>query len=377
MNKFKTILISLITLLIFPNYVNGTNENSNVWYGNNEHTCTSTYQDRNVSTSNIAYFSYCMKATCESNRKYNLSYYYDSNELKNKNMIVNCLNGNKDPYTTLYKNGCSNYGTCDKVNNVKYCSTIWKYDCSKKSDGTSFTTTTTTKKTTKRTTKYTTKITTTEPTTIISTKLTSLSLSKGSIVFNSDTYEYTITLKEEDTNVEVTAIPEDNRASVEVKNNTNLIDGSVIEIIVTSTNNTSSTYKINVKKEVKLSNNANLKSLTITGYELGFKNVIKDYTLVIDESDKELDIKYETEHEKAIVDITNNNNLTNGSKITIMVIAEDGTTNYYYINTLIKEKSNVLGIIFIIVIVLAILAGAYYLYMKFIKNKGGDKYEYE
>ena len=370
--KFKALLICFM-ILILPLHVSATNESSNVWFGDNSYTCTSSYQDKNVSTNGIAYFSYCMKATCESNGRYNISYYYNSQERKNKNMIVNCLNGNKDPYTVIQKNGCSNYGTCDKVNNIKYCSTIWKYDCSKKSDGSSFTTTT--KKTTSK--RRVTTTTTTTTTAVISTKLKSISLSEGSIDFNSDVYEYNISIKDEISNIDITAIPEESTSTVEVKNNTNLVDGSVISILVTATNGSNSEYKIKVTKEKTLSNNANLKSLSVVGYELGFKKNIKDYTLIIDEEDKELDFKYETEEESTIVDITNNQNLKSGSKITIMVVAEDGTSNYYYINILVKEKSNMLGIIFIIIIILAILAGAYYVYKKFIKPRSEAKYEYE
>ena len=52
-------------------------------------------------------------------------------------------------------------------------------------------------------------------------------------------------------------------------------------------------------------------------------------------------------------------------------------TEYYYINIKVEEKSNSLGIIFIIILVLAIIAGAYYLYKKLVLSKSGDKYEYE
>ena len=62
-----------------------------------------------------------------------------------------------------------------------------------------------------------------------------------------------------------------------------------------------------------------------------------------------------------------------------ILLAEDGTVKYYYINILVKAKSNALGIIFIIIIIiiLVILAGAYYLYKKLVLSKSGDKYEYE
>ena len=329
MNKMKLFLLMLF-VTVFPTNVIAANEYTDAKYGGTVSDCTNEYQDKNISTSNIAYYSYCMKAVCQNSYgsyKYGIDYYYSTSELKRYNMIVSCNNGNKNPYVTLHKNGCTNYTSCNTLGDTKYCSTIWKYDCTKNSDGTIYgTKKTTTKRTTKKIiqTKKTTQSTTEAP--VISNKLKSLSLSKGSILFNSETYEYSITLNNEDSFVEVYAIAEDNNATVEVKNNDNLVDGSVIEIIVNAPNNSSSIYKINVSKQMVLSNNANL---------------------------------------------------TNGSKITVTVEAEDGTVKYYYINILVKAKSNVFGIIFIIIIILAILAGAYYLYKKFVLSKSGDKYEYE
>jgi len=380
MNKMKLFLLMLF-VTVFPTNVIAANEYTDAKYGGTVSDCTNEYQDKNISTSNIAYYSYCMKAVCQNSYgsyKYGIDYYYSTSELKRYNMIVSCNNGNKNPYVTLHKNGCTNYTSCNTLGDTKYCSTIWKYDCTKNSDGTIYgTKKTTTKRTTKKIiqTKKTTQSTTEAP--VISNKLKSLSLSKGSILFNSETYEYSITLNNEDSFVEVYAIAEDNNATVEVKNNDNLVDGSVIEIIVNAPNNSSSIYKINVSKQMVLSNNANLTSLYVTGYDLAFNNKITDYTLVISEEDKTLDIGYEVEDEKATVSVDNNDNLTNGSKITVTVEAEDGTVKYYYINILVKAKSNVFGIIFIIIIILAILAGAYYLYKKFVLSKSGDKYEYE
>lgn len=386
MRNFKVFII-FVLLIVFPLKINATNEYSEALYGGTVTQCTSNYQDRNVITSGIAYFSFCMKATCGSNNNYGISYYYNNQELKDNNMIVKCTNGNKNPYIRLHKNSCNNYTSCSNVGEIKYCSSIWMYDCSKNGDGTKFGTSvitnkpTSTKKTTKRTTKRTSKITTektTETTTVvISTKLKSLDLSKGSVTFDKDIYEYSITLKEEENYIDITAIPEDSNATIEVKNNNDLKDGSVIEIIVSAPNSESTIYKINVKKEIILSGNANLKNLTVTGYDMSFNSKITDYTLVIDEEDKFLNINYETEDDKAEVKVNNNENLTNGSKVTISVTAEDGTVKYYYINILVKAKSNALGILFIIILILAILAGAYYVYKKFVLSKSGDKYEYE
>ena len=65
------------------------------------------------------------------------------------------------------------------------------------------------------------------------------------------------------------------------------------------------------------------------------------------------------------------------SKIKISVTAEDGTENLYIINITLKQKSNAITIIFVIILILALIAGGYYIYKKFIQSKMGDKYEYE
>ena len=259
------------------------------------------------------------------------------------------------------------------------------YDCGRNSNGSSYTTTTKKTTTKKRTTKTTTTTTNTTITTASTTtaivenpKLKYLNLSDGKITFDPNNYDYSITVDADVNNITVTAVPEDNNSRVEVKGNNNIVDGGIIFIFVTSDNGSVSEYKINVKKSVKLSSNAHLKSLTVTEYsELNFSSNINDYTIVIDEDVKTLNIDYKEEDDKATVIVQGNENLANGSKITITVSAEDGTVNYYYINILVKAKSNFLGILFIIILIIAVLAGGYYLYKKFVKSKEGDKYEYE
>ena len=91
-----------------------------------------------------------------------------------------------------------------------------------------------------------------------------------------------------------------------------------------------------------------------------------------------LGINYETENENTKVTIEDNEDLRDGSKVKIIVTAEDGkTTNTYNIDVKVKKKSNFIKILFIIILILSILAGAYYIYKKFVQSKSGEKYEYE
>lgn len=378
MRKRIIAVLILICLYLLPYKVNAATANSNDWVGTNIYTCTSKYQDDSILTSSDVYFSHCMEARCE-NGRFELDYYSGNK--------VTCSNGNKDPYVEKVKSDkCDRLNYCDS-GEIKYCSMVLYYDCARKANGEQFTTTTkttsktTTKKTTtKKTTKTTTKRTTTTTTTqkVVNTKLESLVLSHGEINFVSDILEYTINVGSEVSFINVTAIPIDRNSKVDIKNTTNIINGSVISIIVTGTDNSSTEYKINVKKEeVVLSSNSNLKSLIIEEYDIDFNKNVRDYTIVLNKEVDKLNISYEAEDDKSNVLILNNGDIKNESKVTVQVVAEDGTKSSYYINVQIKESSGFIKILFIIILILAILAGAYYIYKKFIQSKRGEKYEYE
>lgn len=368
--KNKIVYILIISFVCFcPFLVNATTASSSVWSGTNISEC-SKYQDSNLLVTGDTYFSHCMEARC-SNNNYYLNYY--------SNNKATCKNGNTSPYQKLIKSACPTAGGVCNNNVVKYCSIIMYYDCSRTSSGASYYTTTTTKKTTTKKRTTTTKNTTTTEVVKSNTKLKSLTLSSGTINFSGDTYNYSIEVESTINSINVTAIPEDESSKVEVSNNTNIVDGSVISIVVTGSDGSTSEYKINVKKEevVILSSNAKLKSLSVQNYTLDFNSKITDYTLIIDEGVTELQINYETEDENAIVSVNGNENLKKSSLVNIEVTAEDGTVMEYRIQINVKKKSNFIKILFIIILVLSILAGAYYIYKKFIAGKSGEKYEYE
>lgn len=316
---------------------------------------------------NAEQVSYNVTATCKSN--YNYDFVYDNPK------SYTCSNGNTSPYTKTIRDTCKTLtqNVCN-IGTTKKCYITLDYDCSKTTSGAKYVTTTK-RTTTKR--RSTTTTTTTVPVKS-NTKLKSLVLSSGNISFNADIYEYSINVESNINSIDVTAVPEDESSKVEIKNNTNIENGSVISVIVTGTDNSTSEYKINVNKEVYImSSNAKLSSLKVDGYDISFNSRINDYTITIDDSVSELNINYETEDENAIATVTGNSNLTKGSKVLINVTAEDGTENTYTINVNLKQKSNFFTILFIIILILAIVAGAYYIYKKFIQSKMGEKYEYE
>lgn len=327
-------------------------------------------------TVNAKQIKYSVTATCKSN--YNFEFVYD------KPTGYSCSNGNNSPYANTITDTCRSLGSLCNRGEVKSCYVVIDYDCNRTKTGASFTTTT--KTTTTRTTRraYTTAPRTTTTTTTekvaSNTKLSSLSLSSGEINFNKDVYEYRIEVTNEVDSINVNAVPEDSSSKVEIKNNTNITNGSVINIIVTGVDGTTSEYKITVnKKEKTKSSNNYLSSLTIKDYELSpsFDKNINEYTVTIDSNVKELVIDYDIEDKSAFPYITGNNDLKDGSVIKILIVAEDGKENTYLVNVKVKKKSNFIKILFTIILILSLLAGAYYIYKKYKQDKSGEKYEYE
>ena len=370
----KKILLFLISMMFMPLVTFA----SNVYSGENLNECTKRYQSQSISINNDIEFSHCMEYSCKSGS----TKYYSSNR-------VSCNNGNSDPYHEIRASGINNLSCTSSEKSkgeIKYYSIIMYYDCNRKSNGNSFTTTTktTTKRTTKRVT--TTRSTTSSQTTtiteaprVVNTKLSSITLSDGEIDFKEDVFEYSVNVDVNIDFIDVKVVPIDANNKVEITGNTNVVNGSVIVIKVIGSDNSSTEYKINVIKEEKtvLSSNSKLKSLKVDGYDLNFNSKVNNYTLYIDEDVNELNIDYEAEDSKSTVLISGNNNLTEGSRVTVKVIAEDGTETDYSIDIKIKKKSNLLKILFIIILILSIVAGGYYIYKKVMNSKSGDKYEYE
>lgn len=186
--------------------------------------------------------------------------------------------------------------------------------------------------------------------------LSSITLSNGNIDFNKEILEYNVSVLYDIDNIEVTAVPEDNKSKVEISGNNNLEVGSnKISILVTSEDNSTREYIINIErknKNIELSNNTNISKLIIDNYNIDFNKDILNYTLKIKYEDK-LNINVELEDNTSSYIITGNDNLKNNSIISITVTSEDNTTRTYTIN--IKNNDKLIKIIFITIIIILII----------------------
>lgn len=165
--------------------------------------------------------------------------------------------------------------------------------------------------------------------------------------FNKDITEYYVVTDLKTEQINVTAIPVDEKATVTISGNTALKEGeNTITIGVKAEDGTTKMYYIYVNKvdDIVLAN-AQLEDLQITDYNIfpNFKPTIYNYNIDIKNNTQKLEITAKPERENATVTIEGNENLKEGENIIkVIVTAEDGkTVRTYKIKAyVVSEKGN-------------------------------------
>ena len=172
--------------------------------------------------------------------------------------------------------------------------------------------------------------------------LKTLSLSVGTINFNSNTKTYNVIVKEEVEKVTITSTLTDSKSKYvsgygnrEVTLNKGL---NKVLIKVQAENGSINTYTLNITRGEVITEKGLIKDIIVKNYEINFKNDIYSYDIKIANEDK-LNIEVTLEDPKATYEINNNENLENGSIITIKAVSSDkNITKEYKIN--IQKDNN-------------------------------------
>lgn len=174
-----------------------------------------------------------------------------------------------------------------------------------------------------------------------------------------------------DETANILATPAYAGAQIEYEQNKKLeIGNNLITIKITGASGLSKTYELNIIRKKILSTNNNIKKITIDGKEYKFKeNNIDD--IFVTSNQKSLDIKIETEDKTAKVNIKNNKLKSGDNKVTIIVKAENGSVQEYYIN---YHKTLVLSDILGLIIGILILASPIIIILIIIHFKNKKRY---
>lgn len=164
-----------------------------------------------------------------------------------------------------------------------------------------------------------------------------------------DSYEITLPKEVEKTKIE--AVPTNEKAKVEFKD-IDLVEGNnQVTITVIAEDNSKKEYHVDITRSDKNI----LKEIKVDGYNLGFTKDEKDYTLKINQ--EETSLKIMVTPSNIDYEIIGNEELQDGSIVTIKVNDANGTSEYKI--TIIKDTNKisivVCGIIILIMIAIVIL----------------------
>lgn len=181
--------------------------------------------------------------------------------------------------------------------------------------------------------------------------LKSLSIDKGSITFDKNTTSYLIKVEHDVNEINITATPEDTKATVSGTGKKTLKDYvNEFKIVVKAENESTKTYIVKVARKDangnygKLSTDNSVKSITIANYDFKFNKDTKKYNILVDEDVNELEFTVTPNDNKSAVSIQNNTDLKTGlNKVTVNIVAENGEANEYLFNVykLGEEKQEV------------------------------------
>ena len=176
---------------------------------------------------------------------------------------------------------------------------------------------------------YTIKVNVTEPKST-NNRLSSLKVTPGNIDFKPGDTDYTIVVENDVDEIKITAKAANEDAKVTGTGVKKLeVYENKFKVVVTAENGSKKTYTITVKRKDKegndhrLSTNANLKELTIDGYDFAFDDSKDTFYYNVDKDTEELKINAIPADKNATVTITGADNIAAGENtITVTVTAE-------------------------------------------------------
>ena len=196
--------------------------------------------------------------------------------------------------------------------------------------------------------------------------LESLSSEFVSFEFDKEILEYDLSVSNSVLSLDLDAVTEDSKASVQIQGDSNFVLGeNVVKVVVTAENGSKKTYTLNVTR-ASLNNNY-LKSITFEGIEFEFDKDVLNYNLELkDVTVTELDIEYELEDPNADIQVIGNENLSFGKNVIKVIVTSDNdeTRTYTFVvdkidpNAIITDKESfedwmliLLGLMFVTIIV--------------------------
>lgn len=192
------------------------------------------------------------------------------------------------------------------------------------------------------------------------TTLKSLKVNDKDVLLSDKELKYEVMVPYSVNEPKIDAVPSNKDAKVKIDSKTLVVGDNEVKITIT-TDKAKSEYVLNIIREDNIDKSvANLKELKIDEYKrLDFKENVIDYVLHFSTIPNKLTIKATPKDQDANVEIEGNEDLVDGSKITIKVKLDKVIREYYLVikesKSITDNKKVVLGCIIGLVITIIIL----------------------
>lgn len=171
------------------------------------------------------------------------------------------------------------------------------------------------------------------------TTLKSLKVEPGEINFNEKVYKYVFTVDYSINEIKVEAIPNNKDAKVEITNEPLVVGENEIKITVSSDKNKSEYILLVTREENVDKSVANLKKIEVREYpKLDFKENVLDYVLLFSEIPTKLNIQAVSKEPLSNIEILNNEDLKNGSKVIVRNTLKESNISREYTLEIKEEK---------------------------------------
>jgi hypothetical protein len=152
--------------------------------------------------------------------------------------------------------------------------------------------------------------------------------------FNKNIHNYYLTVANNVTKLNISAIPNVSTSAVSISGSNNLKVGlNEVLVKVTSKNGTTSTYKIIVNRLDVNPTDAYLDNLGVggTGFDQEFYPEIEVLTITVDSNTYSLDLNYLPVNQNSIIEVTGNENFVSGINIVTIKVTNNGQVKIYTI----------------------------------------------